>query len=242
MQDATFARLAIRGRDAALDTLTDQLERVRSGVGAVVVVEGVPGIGKSRLLAEAATLASGMSFRVGAGAAEPGGVVELAALMAALFEGDKPLLDRPGLRPASAAPEQRYWLLQDLQEMFEQAAVDGPMLVCLDDMHWADGGTGAALRVLPPRVAALPIAWLIAFRPSPRSIRLLSALASLEDNGAERIVLGPLEEAAVEQLTFEVMQAEPDDALLNFVRRVGGSPFMLTELLEGLRDEGLGSG
>src|SRR5271168_275370 len=239
MREATFASLAIRGRDAALATVTGQLERVRSGVGAVVLVEGVPGIGKSRLLAEAATLAGRMSFRVGAGAAEPGGVAELAALMAALFEGEEPLLDRPGLQPASAAPEQRYWLLQDLQEMFERAAVDGPMLVCLDDMHWADGGTAAALRVLPPRVATLPIAWLIAFRPSPRSIRLLSALASLEDSGAERIVLGPLDETAVEQLTLEVMQAEPDDALLTFVKRVGGSPFMLTELLEGLRDEGI---
>jgi DNA-binding CsgD family transcriptional regulator len=239
MQEATFASLAIRGRDAALGTLTDQLDRVRSGVGAVVLVEGVPGIGKSRLLAEAATLAGGMSFRVGAGAAEPGGVVELAALMAALFEGDEPLLDRPGLQAANALPEQRYWLLQDLQDVLEQAAVDGPMLVCLDDMQWADGGTAAALRVLPRRVATLPIAWVIAFRPSPRSIHLLSALAHLEDNGAERIVLGPLDEATVEQLTLEVMQAAPDEALLNFVKRVGGSPFMLTELLEGLRDEGI---
>src|SRR5277367_210562 len=196
MQEATFASLAIRGRNAALDTLTGQLDRVRSGVGAVLLVEGVPGIGKSRLLAEAATLAGAMSFRVGAGAGEPGGVVELAPLMAALFEGEEPLLHPPGLHAASALPEQRYWLLQDLQEMFEQAALDGPMLVCLDDMHWADGGTAAALRILPPRVAMLPIAWLIAFRPSPRSTRLLSALKCLEDNGAERIALGPLDQAA----------------------------------------------
>src|SRR5271155_945171 len=75
MREATFARLAIRGRDAALATVTGQLERVRSGVGAVVLVEGVPGIGKSRLLAEAATLAGGMSFRVGAGAPGGGGRV-----------------------------------------------------------------------------------------------------------------------------------------------------------------------
>src|SRR5271170_6963113 len=112
MQEATFASLPIRGRDAALHTLSDQLDRVRSGVGSVVLVEGVPGIGKSRLLAEATTLAGAMSFRVGAGAAEPGGVVELAALMTALFEGDEPLLDQPGLQRANAVPEQRYWLLQ----------------------------------------------------------------------------------------------------------------------------------
>ena len=46
MQEATFASLAIRGRDAALDILTEQLDRVRSGVGAVVLVEGAPGDGK----------------------------------------------------------------------------------------------------------------------------------------------------------------------------------------------------
>jgi hypothetical protein len=58
-----------------------------------MLVEGEPGLGKSRLLAESAGVARQLGFRVGCGAAEPGGsAVELAPLMTALFDGPDPLL------------------------------------------------------------------------------------------------------------------------------------------------------
>jgi predicted ATPase len=44
----------VRGRDAELAAVGVELDRVRSGTGAVVLVEGEPGMGKSRLLAESA--------------------------------------------------------------------------------------------------------------------------------------------------------------------------------------------
>jgi predicted ATPase len=47
----------VRGRDAELTALGVQLDRVRSGVGAVVLVEGGAAMGKSRLLAEGARMA-----------------------------------------------------------------------------------------------------------------------------------------------------------------------------------------
>src|SRR5919197_1386747 len=83
---ATSPAPIVRGRDAELASIGVQLHRVRAGAGAVVLVEGEPGIGKSRLLAEATRVARRLEFRVGAGAAEPGAeVVELAPLMTALF-------------------------------------------------------------------------------------------------------------------------------------------------------------
>ncbi len=110
---ATSRTPIVRGRDAELASIGVQLDRVRSGVGAVALVEGEPGIGKTRLLAEADRVAGRLAFRVGAGAAEPGaGVVELAPLMTALFEGSRPLLERSGLPELRSLPEQRYWLLQ----------------------------------------------------------------------------------------------------------------------------------
>ena len=61
---------------------------MRFGVGVVVVIEGMPGIGKSRLLAEAMRMAGRMSVRAGLGEAEPSeAVVELAPLLRALFDG-----------------------------------------------------------------------------------------------------------------------------------------------------------
>jgi DNA-binding CsgD family transcriptional regulator len=230
----------VRGRDAELASIGVQLDHARSGVGGVVLLDGEPGMGKTRLLAEAARLARRLAFRVGAGAAEPGtGVVELAPLMTALFDGSHPLLERAGLRELHSLPEQRYWLLQDLQALLERAALDAPLLISLDDLQWADSGTAAALRALPIRLADLPVAWILAFRPRQGSPQLLAAIDHLDESGAERIVLGPLEEAAVAQVAEDVMDAEPDDALLDLVKDAHGSPFVLTELLSGLRDEDL---
>jgi predicted ATPase len=198
----------VRGRDAELESVGVQLDRVRSGVGAVVLVEGEPGIGKTRLLTEAARVARRLAFRVGAGAAEPGGgVVELAPLMTALFDGAHPLLERSELRERRSLPEQRYWLLEDLQALLERAALDAPLVISLDDLQWADSGTAAALFALPARLADLPIAWILAFRRDQGSPPLLRSIEHLHGNGAERIVLGPLDDAAVAQL------AEDADAL-----------------------------
>jgi DNA-binding CsgD family transcriptional regulator len=230
----------VRGRDAELASIGVQLDRVRSGVGAVVLVEGEPGMGKTRLLAEADRVAGRLDFRVGAGAAEPGaGVVELAPLMTALFDGSHPLLDRSELQGLRSLPEQRYWVLQELEAMLERAALDGPLAISLDDLQWADGGTAAALRALPVRLADLPVAWLLAFRPDQGSSHVLRAIEHLDRSGAERISLGPLDEEAAAQLAEDVMDAEPDEALIDLIRGARGSPLVLMELLSGLRDENL---
>ena len=240
LDQATSSAPIVRGRDVELASIGVQLDRVRTGVGAVVLVEGEAGMGKTRLLAEAGRVARRLAFRVRAGAAEPGArVVELAPLMTALFDGPHPLLERSELRELHSLPEQRYWLLQDLQALLERAALDGPLLISLDDQQWADSGTAAALRALPVRLADLPVAWILAFRPEQGSAELLSAIEHLDQSGAERIVLGPLDESAVAQVAEDVMDAEPDDALLELVNGAHGSPFVLNELLSGLRDEDL---
>jgi DNA-binding CsgD family transcriptional regulator len=230
----------VRGRDAELASIGVQLDRVRSGAGAVVLVEGEPGIGKTRLLTEATRIARRLAFRIGTGAAEPGAeVVELAPLMTALFDGSQPLLQRSALRQLRSLPEERYWVLQDLQAMLERSALDGPLLISLDDLQWADTGTAAALRALPVGLADLPVAWMLALRPDQGSSQLLGAIEHLDRAGAKRIVLGPIDDAAVAQVAEDVMDAEPAGALLDLVKGAGGSPFVLTELLSGLRDEDL---
>src|SRR5689334_9930963 len=111
------------GRDAELALLRGELERLSDGAETVMVVEGAAGMGKSRLLAEASMIAHDLGIRVGSGAAEPGEtIVELATLLAALFEGDEPLLDPGELTSLHALPEQRFWLLRDVQALLERAA------------------------------------------------------------------------------------------------------------------------
>jgi DNA-binding CsgD family transcriptional regulator len=231
---------AIRGREAELGSLGGLLERVRSGSGAVVVIEGEAGMGKSRLIGEGVRMARRLSLAAGVAAAEPSeSVAELAPLLRALFDGPKPLLDPGGLTSVHAAPEQRYWRLQDLESLLEHAATDGPLLIFLDDVQWVDGGTVAALRALPPVMASLPIGWVLALRPDRGSSDLRRALDYLVEEGAERLVLEALSQAAVAQIASDVMDAEPDENLLQIAGEAGGNPFLLVELLEGLREEEL---
>jgi DNA-binding CsgD family transcriptional regulator len=82
-----------------------------------------------------ATLARRLSIRAGNGVADPGdNVVQLAPLMEALFDGPEPILERAALHSEHTSPEQRYWLLQDLETLLEKAALKAPVLVCLDDL------------------------------------------------------------------------------------------------------------
>src|SRR6478672_9796655 len=182
---STLAVGEVYGRDAELALIRDELHGLAEGAGTILVIEGGAGMGKSRLLAEAARLARDLGIRVGSSAAEPGErVVELAALFAALFEGSSPLLDRRALAGLRAESEQRYWLLSDLQGLLERAALGAPLLVAIDDAQWADNGTAAALRTLPTRLAGSPIAWALAVRPSRESMSIVSALDQLLQRGA----------------------------------------------------------
>jgi len=160
----------LRGRDEQLDMVTGFLEHVRTGAGGVTIIEGAAGLGKTRLLAAARATARTLSFRTGLGAAEPGhSSVELAVLIEALFGGAESLIERNALGSRDGSREEPFWLLQDVQTLMERAALRQPLLVCLDDVQWADGGTAAALRALPPRLASLPIGWVIAMRPDQGS-------------------------------------------------------------------------
>jgi AAA ATPase-like protein len=183
----------LRGRENELASLQRHLGRLRNGAGTSWLLEGAPGLGKSRLVEQTAAAARDSGFAVGHGVAQPGdAAVELAVLMDALFAGPEPVLDRTALTDSHASREQRYWLLQDIQALLEQAALRRPILICLDDLQWADSGTRAALRTLPARLASLPVGWILAFRPVEASSDLDRAVAELLRNGAERTVLGPL--------------------------------------------------
>src|SRR5256885_2325185 len=106
------------GRDAELALIRGELERLSDGVQAVVIVEGAAGMGKSRLLAEVSTVAHSLGTRVGRSAADSSEtMVELATLLPALFDGAEPLLDPRELAALHAQPEQRFWLLRDLQAL-----------------------------------------------------------------------------------------------------------------------------
>ena len=177
-------RTPLRGRGDELAAIATRLDEVQSGVGSVIIVEGRAGLGKTRLLDACASMAAERSFRVGRGAGEPHRrAVDLDALFDALFAGDRPLIARDALSDLHASPEQRFWLLQDIQALIEEAALRDPLLICLDDLHWAGDGCAVAMRQLPQRLASFPVGWVIAFRPNQGLQPVQAAKDQLEDAG-----------------------------------------------------------
>ncbi len=220
--------------------LRGQLDALAAGRGSVVLVTGPAGSGKTTLLAEATRLAADGGIRVFCSGGDPAArAVPLGAILDALVSTDDPPVDPARLHALSQSPDQRFWLLRELQESLEKAARRDPLLVVVDDLQWADAATAGALVTLSRRLATHRISWLLALRRGELADAAQDAAGRLEAAGASEIRLGPLDGAAVAQVARDVLGGEPDQALREILSRAGGQPFLLTELLRGLHTENL---
>ena len=198
---------ALTGRAEELHRLLELFSR---DVGHLVEIVGEPGIGKTRLLREAATATNAVVLWGGATEYES----QLAfAVFRTAFEDFLPGVDPArfaSLDPAQLTllrsvfpslpgsgdvepPADRFRLHRAVRALLECVAEDGPLLLVLDDLHWADDGTLELVHHLlrhPPQ-AALTIA--IAYRPRQAPARLRAAIREAVDVGtATAIELGPL--------------------------------------------------
>ena len=222
------------GRDAERKILHDLLRRARRGSGGVVLVEGEPGIGKSLLLREATQEAAGQGFSLTAGASDQlGRAIPFFALRTALRE---PFARSTADNPDRDRPDAPAWWIGQIQAHLEQRAAAVPVLVCLDDLHWASPATLAALRVLPRELKRHPVAWILAGTSTPQQdVQYLSGLP--EKDGAAQVTLAPLADDAVARLLTDAFGAPPGPCLLALACGAAGNPSLLTELIHGLRDD-----
>lgn len=265
-RDAETAFLRFAARDA-LD-----------GSGRIVVVEGPAGIGKSRLLDEAAELfraeaASSAVRRSRSAAGRSGPTSAVRVLWAAgdelhrhralgLVRGLRDEQGRPA-RPPGAAPAARdaRWagepsevpveptpdggatavqgVLADLEATVGPGGAPAALLL-LDDVHWADAGSLRVLEELAATVDRLPLLVVVATRPhEPGAFHaLLDRLRARA--GAAYLRPAPLSDEAVARLAADVLPAggSTPEAVRRLIRRSGGNPFFVRELLRA----GLGDG
>jgi DNA-binding CsgD family transcriptional regulator len=225
---------ALRGRDGERRTIRDLLLRARQGNGGVVLVEGEPGIGKSLLLRESVNEAAEYGFSLAAGPADRiGQSIPFFTLRRALGEPFgrfiAGLSDRD--RPATAE-----WWTSQARTHLEARASTAPVLVCLDDLQWACPATLAAVRTLPQELNRHPVAWIVAGSSAQRE-EYGYLFDLLESDGAVRIALGPLAPDGVAEMLTDAFVAPPDQRLRTLAAGAAGNPWLLAELIDGLRDD-----
>ncbi|MCB5170014.1 AAA family ATPase [Streptomyces bambusae] len=142
--------------------------------------------------------------------------------------GDGPPPDPQGLRDGLD------WVLTDL------AVQRAPMVLVLDDAHWADAESLSWLASFAPRTEHLPLLLVVAYRPDelPRHAEAFRVLPGRA--GQRPIALDPLTPDAVGRLVREAIGDEADDAFCRECWAVtAGNPYQAVELAEKVRDRNL---
>ncbi|WP_194294116.1 helix-turn-helix transcriptional regulator [Streptomyces sp. RB17] len=223
--------LRLRGRDREMAAVREALDAVRGGRGACVVVEGAPGVGKSRLLAELDEMARRSGFDVvSVRADELDQYAAGAALQSALQSSGG------SERAAAAADDQRLWLLDSITDALEDRAQRAPVAVLVDDAQWADPATLLVFRTLPRRLAASRILWVLAVRSETERPTVARVREDLEALGARWLTLGPLPQQELQHIAADVLGAKPSPGLTRMLRGVAGNPFLAIELVRSFAD------
>jgi DNA-binding CsgD family transcriptional regulator len=223
----------ILGRDRELGELRALLDRSRDSAGGAIVVHGEAGVGKSTLLAAVAADATGFTVL-----RTRGSEAESPLAYAALHRLLRPVLgnlDRLPTRQRKAlaavfglddgAPEEhdRFLIFLAALGLLTDAAERTPVLCVVDDAHWLDDASSAALQFIARRVEFERIAILFGARDG--------GVRRFEPEDLPGFQLQGLERDAAERLLAESARAPvPADVLAQLYARTNGNPLALVEV------------
>ncbi len=241
-------------RAGELEEISSVLASARAGEGRALVIEGPPGIGKTALLQTACHQAEESGMVVLAARGEeleihfPHGVVRqlfepllrrmapdarrdllsgVASLAAPIVGGEAEVAEREAKgATALARTHGLYWLVVNLSQR-------APVLMCIDDAHWADQSSLRFLFFLVRRLTGTAATVLIAVRPNERGAGLSADLT--REPSVLLVRPTPLSEHAVARMLTATLGQPPDLPFSAACRAAtGGVPFLVRELVGAL--------
>jgi DNA-binding CsgD family transcriptional regulator/tetratricopeptide (TPR) repeat protein len=239
------------GRADELGSLDEGLAKLDQGRAVAVELLGEPGIGKTRLLAELAARAEARGHLVLCGSASelerdlPFSVFvdALDEYVQALDPHRLELLDEDVLAELShvfpslsahtvsrgkTPQHERYRTHRAVRALLELLAATKPLVLELDDLHWADSGSVELVGALLRRPPAAPVLMALAVRPRQVPERLSAALdRAHRDRRLARLELGALTLNEARELLGEANEGALAAALYE---ESGGNPFYLEQL------------
>jgi ATP/maltotriose-dependent transcriptional regulator MalT len=246
------------GRAETCGAFDDALAELDRGRSAALALVGEPGIGKTRLLAELAIRADARGHLVlGGSASELERDLPFWVFVDALDEYVQGLPARrlealdddvrselahvfPSLAPFEAAggavfQHERYRTHRVVRELLERLTSTSPLVLVLDDLHWADSGSAELLAALLRRPPAAAVLVALAIRPRQAPGRVTAALERSERVGTlVRIEVGALTRGEAGELLGEAFDPPAVTALFE---ESGGNPFYLQQLARSLARE-----
>ena len=257
-----LGRRSFVGRGSELARLRAALRGVASGAGRAVVVAGEAGIGKSRLLdrlaevaaEEGALVLQGACLDTADGAVPYAPFVEiLRDLVRATPPERLPALLGPGradlvrlipelaLRAADVpAPTEldraaQARLFELILGVFERLAASRPLVLEVEDVHWADRSTRELLGFLVRALRDEPVLIVLALRTDTQGAAVgnLAFVAEIErEEHVDRVDLGPFGRDEVEAQVGSLLDAPPDPGVVDrLLARSDGNPFYVEELV-----------
>ena len=261
-------RTVFVGRDAETTELTRLLDRMLTGQGGIVMIGGEPGVGKTRLahellrdarqrgctcltghcyemegappfvpfieLTEQAVRAVPEAVRAAMGDDAPG----IAAIVTSLR---RTYADIPSL-PEVPAGQQRRMIFGAFLEFFQRGTLQAPLVILLDDLHWADESTLQLLQHLAPQLSSMRLLAIATYRDvgldaTRPFTNMLETL--LRQRLAARVPLRSLTEGDVEQMIAAMSRSTPPAGLAHAIfDETEGNPFFVEEVYQHLAEEG----
>ncbi len=240
-------------RTAEVAAIERRVRAALDGLGGCVLVEGQAGIGKSRLMDAARSMAAAAGVRVLSASGDEWERGFAFGVMRQLFEpvlarataaeraellGGAARLASTVLEPTVQEPADSslagahglYWLTANLAER-------GPLLLVVDDAHWADAPSLRAIAYQVRRLADLPVLVLLTARTAapPAAADLLDAIRAEPSTTSLRP--SPLSRDAAAALVRAGLGAEADDEFCAECHRAAaGNPMLLSALVGALRE------
>ena len=244
------------GRKAELDRIEGLLAAaVCTGEGATVLISGEAGVGKTRFAAEITSRADVAGWTVLSGACDEfsaearpfAALQEMSPAVREVLEREAPAeLDRPGwraiaqlsagratgeLRPPTAGSVTHLVL-----DLFQRMARVRPLLVVIDDLHWADESSRLLFATLARGLQSAPALLVGCYRGNEvdRGHPLRPILAAVHHTGRpEQIDLQTFDREEASALAREITRSRRDepDEIASLFERSGGNAFLLEELL-----------
>ena len=256
--------LPLLGRDAELETLKSQL-----GSGKLILLEGEPGIGKTRLISEFIALQTqgqasvfvlrGISYELEQGLPyhpivdalrklliQPAGTSLIGRLniepiwLTELSRLLPELLIQLPHIPAPLQPADERRLWEALHQFIRALTQHGEVWLFLDDLHWADAATIAWLSYLIRNLSSPSLNLLATSRPLERQADLIKLLQVLSrENRIVRIQLPVLPESVMQKMAVVLSQKNNEQLSDWLVKNTEGNPFFITELVRFAQGSGL---